>query len=50
MAYKLDGQCRVGTVTLRENYTGGGTYGPLEVAFTSASDKQDRGIDCAKIK
>jgi hypothetical protein len=50
VAYKLEGQCRIGTVTLRENYEGGGKYGPLEVAFTSASEKQDRGIDCSKIK
>ena len=50
MAYKMDGQCRVGSVTLRENYTGGGTYGPLQVAYTSASWQQDKGIDCSKIK
>jgi hypothetical protein len=50
VAYKMDGKCYVGTVTLRETYQGGGTFGPLEVAFTSASQQQDRGIDCAKIK
>jgi len=50
MAYKMDGQCRIVTVTLRENYEGGGNYGPLEVAYTSASQQQDRGIDCTKIK
>lgn len=50
MAYKMDGQCRIGTVTLRENHEGSGNYGPLEVAYTSASQQQDRGIDCTKIK
>lgn len=51
VAYKMDGKCYVGNVTLRENYTGGGTYGPLEVGFTSASDSGgDRGVDCEKIK
>jgi hypothetical protein len=50
VAYKMDGKCHVGNVTLRENYEGGGNYGPLEVAYTSASEKQDRGIDCDKIK
>ncbi len=50
VAYKTDGSCYVGNVTLRENYSGGGTYGPLEVGFTSASGVQDKGIDCAKIK
>jgi len=51
VAYKADnGKCYVGTVTLRENYQGGGTYGPLQVAFTSASEQADRGIDCVKVK
>jgi hypothetical protein len=50
VAYKLDGRCYVGTVTLREVYQGGGTFGPLQVAFTSASEQQDRGIDCTKVK
>lgn len=50
VAYKMDGKCYIGTVTLRENYEGGGTYGPLEVAFTSASNQPDRGIDCVKVK
>jgi hypothetical protein len=50
VAYKMEGRCYVGDVTLRENYSGGGTYGPLEVGFTSASSVQDRGIDCTKIK
>jgi len=50
VAYKMEGKCYVGTVTLREVYSGGGTYGPLEVGFTSASSVQDKGIDCAKIK
>jgi hypothetical protein len=51
VAYKQNGKCYVGHVTLRENYTGGGTYGPLEVGFTTASDTGgDRGIDCEKIK
>lgn len=51
VAYKQNGKCYVGHVTLRENYTGGGTYGPLEVGFTTASGTGgDRGIDCDKIK
>ncbi|MGH2552338.1 MAG: hypothetical protein ACRDEB_01410 [Chitinophagaceae bacterium] len=50
VAYKLEDKCYVGTVTLREVYSGGGTYGPLQVAFTSASSEQDKGIDCTKIK
>jgi hypothetical protein len=50
VAYKLDGKCYIGTVTLRETYTGGGTYGQLEVGFTSASNQKDRGIDCIKVK
>ena len=50
MAYKIDGKCYVGNVTLRQNYSGGGTYGPLEVGFTSASGTPDRGIDCIKVK
>ena len=51
MAYKIDGKCYVGHVTLRQVYSGGGTYGPLQVAFTSASGSlPDRGIDCAKVK
>jgi hypothetical protein len=48
MAYKMDGKCYVGYITLRQVYSGGGTYGPLEVAWTST--KEDRGIDCTKIK
>ena len=48
MAYKADGKCYVGYVTLRQVYSGGGTYGPLEVAWTSTKD--DRGIDCEKVK
>jgi hypothetical protein len=48
MAYKMDGKCYVGYVTLRQVYSGGGTYGPLQVAWTSTKD--DRGIDCAKVK
>ena len=39
-----------GRLEFRENYEGGGNYGPLEVAYTSASEKQDRGIDCDRIK
>jgi len=50
VAYKLDGKCRVGDITLRQVYSGGGTWGPLQVAFTSASGQPDRGIDCVKIK
>lgn len=48
MAYKADGKCYVGYVTLRQTYSGGGTYGPLQVAWTSTKD--DRGIDCVKVK
>jgi hypothetical protein len=48
MAYKADGKCYVGYITLRQVYSGGGTYGPLEVAWTSTKD--DRGIDCINIK
>jgi len=48
MAYKMDGKCYVGYVTLRQVYSGGGTYGPLEVAWTTTKD--DRGIDCEKVK
>jgi hypothetical protein len=51
MAYKIDGKCYIGHVTLRQVYSGGGTYGPLQVAFTSASGSlPDRGIDCLKVK
>ena len=51
VTYKEGGRCYVGHVTLRENYSGGGTYGPLEVGFTTAgSSGGDRGIDCSKIK
>lgn len=50
MAYKKDGKCYVGSLTLRQVYTGGGTYGTLQVAFTSASSVPDKGIDCDKIK
>jgi hypothetical protein len=48
MAYKAGGKCYVGYVTLRQTYSGGGTYGPLQVAWTSTKD--DRGIDCANVK
>jgi hypothetical protein len=48
MVYKSGGQCFIGYVTLRQVYSGGGTYGPLEVAWTSTKD--DRVIDCAKVK
>ena len=51
MAYKINGKCYVGNITLRQVYSGGGTYGPLRVAFTSASDSGgDKGIDCVKVK
>lgn len=51
VAYKMDGRCYVGHVTLRENYSGGGTYGALGVGFSTASDSGgDRGIDCIKVK
>lgn len=50
MAYKLNGKCYVGHVTLRQIYAGGGTYGPLQVAFTSASGLPDHGIDCTLVK
>ncbi len=48
MVYKSGGKCFVGFVTLRQVYSGGGTYGPLQVAWTSTKD--DRLIDCEKIK
>ena len=48
MAYKMDGKCYVGYITLRQVYSGGGTYGPLQVAWTSTKD--DKGIDCGKVK
>ncbi len=48
MAYKADGKCFVGYITLRQVYSGGGTYGQLEVAWTST--KEDRVIDCDKVK
>ncbi len=50
MAYKIDGKCYVGSLTLRQVYSGGGTYGPLEVAYTSAGSLPDKGIDCIKVK
>jgi hypothetical protein len=50
MAYKINGKCYVGNVTLRQVYSGGGTFGPLQVAFTSAGSLPDKGIDCAKVK
>lgn len=48
MAYKSNGKCYVGYVTLRQEYSGGGTYGGLEVAWTTTKD--DKGIDCEKVK
>ena len=48
VAYKLDGNCYIGKITLRQDYTGGGTFGPLHVGFTSGND--DKGIDCALVK
>ncbi|MEO7924173.1 MAG: hypothetical protein ABIR30_10885 [Chitinophagaceae bacterium] len=48
MAYKRGGKCYIGYVTLRQVYSGGGTYGPLAVAYTSTSE--DKGIDCIKVK
>lgn len=48
MAYKADGKCYVGYVTLRQVYSGTGKYGPLEVARISTKD--DRAIDCVKVK
>lgn len=50
VAYKINGKCYIGRVTLRETYSGGGTFGPLQVGFTSASEQDDKGIDCAKVK
>lgn len=51
MAYKFEGKCYVGYATLRQVYSGGGTYGPLQVAFTSdGGGNGDRGIDCLKVK
>lgn len=48
VAYKIDGKCYIGYITLRQDYTGGGTFGPLHVAFTSGNE--DKGIDCVKVK
>jgi hypothetical protein len=48
MIYKAGGDCFVGFVTLRQDYSGGGTYGQLRVAWTTTKD--DRGIDCTKLK
>ncbi|MDZ4796017.1 MAG: hypothetical protein SGI83_17185 [Bacteroidota bacterium] len=48
VAYKMGGKCYVGYVTLRQVYSGGGTYGPLGVAWTSTKD--DKAIDCDKVK
>jgi hypothetical protein len=48
VAYKIDGKCYIGNITLRQDYTGGGTFGPLHVGFTSEGD--DKGIDCTKVK
>ena len=48
MVYKADGKCYVGYITLRQVYSGGGTYGTLQVAWTSTKD--DKGIDCVKVK
>ena len=50
VAYRSNGKCYVGDVTMRQVYAGGGTYGQLEVAFTSAGNVPDKGIDCNKIK
>ena len=50
VAYRMDGKCHVGSVTLRQNYQGGGRFGPLQVAFTSASEHEDGVIDCALVK
>ena len=48
MAYKSNGKCYIGYVTLRQVYSGGGTYAALAVAWTSTKD--DKGIDCTKVK
>ncbi|HUR65530.1 MAG TPA: hypothetical protein VMZ03_04200 [Chitinophagaceae bacterium] len=48
VAYKIDGKCYIGKITLRQDYSGGGTFGPLHVGFTSGND--DKGIDCAKVR
>ena len=48
MAYKSNGKCYVGFVTLRQVYSGGGTYAPLAVAWTTTKD--DKAIDCSKVK
>ena len=50
VAYKINGKCYVGDVTLRQVYAGGGTYGQLQVAFTSAGNVPDKGIDCINVK
>lgn len=48
IAYKSQGKCYVGYVTLRQVYSGGGTYAALAVAWTSTKD--DKGIECEKVK
>lgn len=48
MAYKSNGKCYVGFVTLRQVYSGGGTYAGLGVAWTTTSE--DKAIDCSKVK
>ncbi|MEO7307473.1 MAG: hypothetical protein ABIR78_01560 [Ferruginibacter sp.] len=48
MAYKSGGKCYVGFVTLRQVYSGGGTYAALAVAWTTTKD--DKPIDCSKVK
>jgi len=50
MAYKINGKCYIGNVTLRQEYAGGGTYGQLQVAYTSAGSVPDKGIDCILVK
>lgn len=50
VAYKINGKCYVGDVTLRQVYSGGGTYGTLQVAYTSAGSVPDKGIDCINVK
>jgi hypothetical protein len=50
MVYKINGKCYVGDATLRQDYSGGGTYGALHVGFTSAGNVPDRGIDCSKVR
>lgn len=47
IVYKREDKCYIGTVDLIEPYSGAGTYGKLQVGYTSEKDKI---IDCSKVK